>query len=423
MPGEYDNNLLREGILHYRTKEFDLARFYLERALENADDYDTRIEANFLLSKLAADPVKKRKYLEEVLAIDLSHAGARRDLAVLDGKLKPDEIVDPEKLPGPFVGTESVAADRFTCPKCGGRMVFAPDGVSLFCESCQRQEKLASLKTGQEQDFFIAMANGSAFRKTVSTKTFKCGGCGAAFLLPPGQASAACAYCGSVHVIAMDQLLDLLEPDAVIPMALDQKHANRCLLEWIEKNRLELQEPAQPPRGLYLPVWTFDITGAVPWNGRIIRNRVEVPISGEEMIDFNNLVVPASQNLAGLLKDGLAGFNFSSAPAYDPRYMAGWPAGIYERPMADASLDARQEAVFKVKTLVKQGHGYVIDLSYTTSNISVTSFKLVLVPVWVAQVLVSSRRAHVLINGVSGSVCSELPVRPFTTWIDSVLGK
>ena len=98
---EYDNDLLREGILHFKVKEYDLARNYFKRALENADDLQTRAQANFYLSQLTDDPVRKRNYLEETLAIDMTHPEARRLLAILDGKLKAGEIVNPDALPTP----------------------------------------------------------------------------------------------------------------------------------------------------------------------------------------------------------------------------------------------------------------------------------------------------------------------------------
>ena len=273
MPTEFDNDLLQEGILHFKAQEFEAARNYIERALENADDLQTRAQANYYLSRLTDDPLQKRKFLEETLAIDMSHAEARRALAILDGKLDPAEIVNPDALPAPAAGTVTVQADRFACPKCGGRMVYAPDGVSLVCENCQRTQHISSGVAGEEQDFFVAMANGKGFRKTVSMKSFKCQGCGANFLLAPQEISATCAYCGSVHVIAMNEMRDLVEPDGIVPMAFEQKQAVQYLLQWVKKNRLNPQGQVSAPRGLYLPVWVFDITGNIPWNGRVIRNK------------------------------------------------------------------------------------------------------------------------------------------------------
>jgi len=116
------------------------------------------------------------------------------------------------------------------------------------------------------------------------------------------------------------------------------------------------------PRGLYLPVWTFELTGNIPWSGRVIRNKQEVPVSGEKTVSFGNLCVPASRNLSGLLEKALAYFNLSSAPAYDPRYLAGWPAEIYELTMSEASLEARRIAAEQVRKIIQAEFGHVIDL-------------------------------------------------------------
>jgi DNA-directed RNA polymerase subunit RPC12/RpoP len=301
-------------------------------------------------------------------------------------------------------------------------MVYAPDGISLVCENCQRAQRVSSGAMGEEQDFFVAMANGKGFRKTVSMKSFQCQGCGANFLLAPTEISATCAYCGSVHVIALAELRDLVEPDAIIPMAFDQKQAAVYLVQWVEKNRLEPKDKVTFPRGLYLPVWTFDITGNIPWCGRVIRNKREVPVSGEKTVSFGSIGIPASRNLFGLLEKALAYFDLSSAPVYDPRYLAGWPAEIYELSMSDASLEARRIAVEQIRKTIHAEFGHVINLAYSSSAINVCSFKLVLVPVWVTEITTQDQTGRVLINGLTGSVYSEIPVHGLAGWIGNILG-
>jgi Flp pilus assembly protein TadD len=125
---DYDNQLLRHAIIHARAGEFDIARAYLERALDLADDRETRVQANYWMSQIVTDPDEKRAFLEETLANEPTHPEARRALAIMDGKLKPEEIVNPDALPAISTEPQAAKADRFACPKCGGRMVFAPDG-------------------------------------------------------------------------------------------------------------------------------------------------------------------------------------------------------------------------------------------------------------------------------------------------------
>jgi hypothetical protein len=414
---EYDNDLLREGVFRYRIKEFEAARNYLERALENADDLQTRAQANYFLSLLTDDPVRKRSYLEETLAIDMNHPEARRLLAILDGKLSPSEIVDPEALPGQAAGPVAVQADRFTCPKCGGRMVFAPDGSSLVCEYCSRDQALPMSASGLQQDFFIAMANGSGQRAPVAVQTFQCQGCGATFILAPEQISSTCAYCGSVHVVAQAEKCQMVEPDSILPMAFDQARAFSLLVMWVEAMKIVPQAPVRAPRGLYLPVWSFDLQGNFPWNGTVYRHKHQVPVSGEKNILFNDVRILGSQKLAALMVQALPEFDLACATAYDARFLAGWMAEVYDLPMAEASLEARRIGVENLRSTIRLEVGAIQDLAYSTSALMVNAFKLILVPAWVTEIQVEDRSRRVLINGRTGSVQSEIPVHGLAGWL------
>ena len=422
MPTEYDNDLLREGIFHYNAKEFDLARIYIERALENADDLQTQAQANYYLSLLSDDPVQKRKYLEETLAIDMTHAEARRALALLDGKLKANDIVNPDRLSAPVTGTVTVQADRFTCPKCGGRMVYAPDGASLICEYCNQNQSLSTSAGSGEQDFIVSMANGSGLRSPVAVQTFRCQGCGATFVLAPDEISATCAYCGSVHVVALEAKQQMIEPDSILPMAFDQKQASWQLVHWVERMKITPQEQVQAPRGLYLPAWTFDIIGSIPWNGVVFRDKREVPVSGQKDVNFNDIRILGSKKLADLLVKTLPEFDLAEAAAYDARFLAGWMADVSDLPMAEASLEARQVAVERIRAMIRQEFGQVHNLGYSTSGVMVSAFKLILVPVWVTDIKTHDRSGRVLINGRTGSVHSEISERGLAGWLDHMLG-
>jgi Zn finger protein HypA/HybF involved in hydrogenase expression len=368
------------------------------------------------------DPTQKRQFLEETLAIDMGHAAARRALAILDGKLKPAEIVNPDAIPAPVPGTQAVQADRFTCPKCGGRMLYAADGKSLVCDNCSTQQNLNTGTPGADQDFFVAMANGKGFRKTISVKTFQCQGCGANFLLAPSELSTTCAYCGSVHVIVMETARELCEPDAVIPMAVDQEQAALQLLQWMGKKRLQPPVKLGTPRGLYLPVWAFDLIGSIPWSGRVIRNKREVPVTGESPATFHDVCIPGSRKLADMLADLLPDYSLATAPAYDPRFLAGWPTEVYEIAMSDAALQARQFTVEKIRRDIHIGQGNVIGLRYSASAISITSYRLILLPVWVTDYSFEGRTFRVVINGQTGTVHGETPRHALKELWEDLLG-
>ncbi len=422
---DYDNQLLRQAIIHAKAGELDTACRYLERALELADDRETRVQANYWMSQIVTDPDQKRAYLEEALAYEPTHPEARRELAIMDGKLKPQDIINPDSLPALSAEPQAAQADRFTCPKCGGRMVFTPDGRSLYCEYCTRSQTLSSAPAQQEQDFILKMATAQGHRASVAVKTLLCRGCGAQFVLPPPQISAECAYCGSRYVTRGDG--QLLQPDSIVPMAITQQEAIRSLVQWVETQGLRPERKVQPPRGMYLPLWTFDITGTIPWSGYLIRSgkeRERERIQGEKMIHFDDVLVPGAPKLADLLPKIASAFNTNTTVPYDPRYLAGWPAELPQMTLAQASLEARQQAAYRARGLIQRDFDsqHVTNFSYSTASVSVATFKLALVPVWMTILPVESSEYRVIIDGVKGSLYCELPPRGIRGWLKEIFG-
>ena len=95
----YGKDLLRTGIIEAKAKHKDVARRYLDRAIYSLSDHDELAEAWFWMAQVVDDVKEKRSAVENCLAHDLQHARARKMLAILDGKLKEDEIINPDQLP------------------------------------------------------------------------------------------------------------------------------------------------------------------------------------------------------------------------------------------------------------------------------------------------------------------------------------
>jgi hypothetical protein len=252
------------------------------------------------------------------------------------------------------------------------------------------------------------MANGKAFQRTISLKTFHCQGCGSSFMLAPSELSATCAYCGSSHVLVIQTVRELIIPDAILPMLVDRRRAMWKVKKWVLENHLTENVQAQSPRGLYLPLWTFDLIGRLPWNGRVIQNQIEVPVSGEVPVVFNDFCIPALPGQDKLFSELLPWYNLSELTAYDPRFLAGWPAQVYQVIMSEAALEARQQVVERLWEGIRAAHGQLNNLLYDTSKISVTSYRLLLLPIWVAGGTSGKRSWRVFINGRTGAAHGEM---------------
>ncbi len=416
---DYSKELLRTGIIEAKSGNYDTARRYLDRAIYMSGSHDVLGEAWFWMAEVTAEPVEKRKALENCLSLDLRHARARRALAILDGKLKADEIINPDKLSPVPEGSRTADAQRFMCPKCGGRMSFAPDGQTLVCDYCSRDQSLKSGATpADEKDFIVAMATARGHGKPLQEQVFHCNGCGAEFILPPKQISASCVYCDSPYVVSLEKTKDLLAPDGIIPHAFDQKRAVKLLIDWVEGNNFKPEKQVDLPRGLYLPLWTFDVGGAIDYTYEIVESENEsfgsrgqkktTRFSDQYPVMVDDLPLPASRKPSAVFLKMIPTFDMKSIKPYDPRFLASWPAEIYDVPMADASLDARSQTYKKYKGNLPHLINQPNIVHTSSANLMIESFKLNLLPVWMTELPFDGREHLVLINGQSGIVASDI---------------
>ncbi|MBI3170869.1 MAG: hypothetical protein HYZ22_20510 [Chloroflexi bacterium] len=420
MSSDYAKELLRSGIIDAKTGSKDTARRYLDRAIYMAGSHDVLAEAWFWMSEVIDDPVEKRKALENCLSHDLHHTRARRALAILDGKLKAEDVIDPNKLPAAPEGLREAQADRFMCPKCGGRMAFSPDGATLVCDYCTGKNKIGTGSGMEnEKDFIVAMATMKGHGKPLQEQVFHCNGCGAEFILPPQQISANCAYCDSPHVVNLEKSKDLIAPNSILPHAFDQKRAIRLLIDWVGSNNIKPEKKVDLPRGIYLPMWTFDIGGDIDYTAEIVedednpfterREKKVTRINDKYPVMMNDIALPASRKLSAVFMRLLPAFDLSALKPYDPRYLASWLAEVYDVPMADASLDARSQAFNRIKKQMPHLLGGINIVHTSSAGMLVESFKLALLPVWMTELPFGGREHLVLINGQSGVVQSDLP--------------
>ena len=445
---DYSRDLLRSGIIELKAGNRDSARRYIDRALYMTGDHDVLAEGWYWMSQLIDDPAEKRRALENCLSNDLRHARARRALAILDGKLNPDDIIDPDApLPAAADTQNESNAQRFMCPKCGGRMHFAPDGQSLVCDYCTRQQHVgAGIATSapEGKDFLVAMATARGHGKPLAEQVFRCQGCGAQFILPAVEISITCPYCGSPHVIGFDKSPDLIAPDGIIPHTFDQAHASSLLDDWLAKKGSPSLCASYPPRALYLPLWAFDIGGGIDYVGEVVEQQDiglgrSTPrllrISDSYPVMLSRLPIPASRKLSAPFVHLLPSFDLKAVQPYDPRYLVDWPAELYDIPMAEASLDARSQGYAIAKRDMAMRLAPVRLISASSANLTIDSFALDLLPVWVSEVAAPAAQSGqstishlVLINGQTEDIYGDVATKPShsgkrLSWLADLLGE
>ena len=423
-------SLVVQGMAAARAGEVEEARFCLEWALRRNPPIHERADALYWLSEIASDPAEQREYLEAMLARDLGDARARRKLAILDGLIDPAEMINPDKFvhPAPAGAPQASDAERFTCPQCGGRMAYTPDGQSLTCEYCASRQQLGQQPQAEgdagEENFIAALATARGHLHPVDMQLFTCQGCGAGFILPPEQLSTSCPYCNSTHVVKGAEAQQILEPNGLIPFKVSSRQARIALKNWFSEAGLEPFPRVARRRGFYIPAWTFDIGGQLSWSCLVWKNDDWQPLSAPHVVYQDDVLLLASQQLPAALRHAAESFDLDGLEPYDRRYLADWPAETYQLPVSDASLKARKIALEVERDIINAGLPLrTRDLRISSANMLVESYRLILLPVWLTHYRIDEQHYHVLINGQSGEVFGERPRTGVRKWLHRLLGE
>lgn len=407
-------DLLVRGIAAAKSGDAKEARFYLEWMLGMDASSEERKEAWFWLSKSASDPKEKRQYLENILVTDLWDGRARRELAILDGKLKEEDIIDPNRLVSTQANQAQGSADRFTCPQCGGRMTFTASGQSLTCEYCDSQQRLTISRVPAQADgadFIVGLATAKGHLKPVTVHSITCQGCGAQLILPARQLSKNCPYCQSSYVLTQQTTLETVAPDAIIPFRVSENQVKLVLRGWFNSQRFEDQPRVSRGSGVYFPVWLFNMGGQITLRYELMVEKDKwEDMDDARIVQLQNIRVPAIARFDGEPRKVFQSYDMDALTPFEELYLADWLAETYQIAMSDASLDARQQAYTHEKErIIATLEGRFRDLRFSSAGMQVESYQLILVPMWVTTYQVGGQTFSMVINGYDGQVFADRP--------------
>jgi DNA-directed RNA polymerase subunit RPC12/RpoP len=420
---EESRRLLVEAIASAKAKEFKSAKRILEKILRIPSTLEQTAEAHFWLSEISKGTEEKKEHLELAISINPTHHLARKKLAIVNGKLKESEIIDPDNIspefPGGIIKSEG---KRYVCRNCGGTLTYSPNGQNLVCEYCESQKRTALNGKVNETEFVIGISTKAGHKKAVSMQSFECNACHAIFLLQPETLTLTCPYCDSTYAINSFSTSQLIPPEGIIPFTIGRKETERILLDWLKKNKVKSKPYIEPFTGIYLPIWTFDISGHVKWTGYFSQNDIPSPVTGQKYVFFDDIMVPASIQCPYKYIEIISGYKSEDIIPYSHEYTVNWVTETYTITMADAAIDARSEAFKKAKRI----HGNeedlrnIIDLNFSSAGLFIQGFKLILAPVWLGEYVYSGQQYNVTINGKTAQIQGELPptrLELFSDWL------
>lgn len=416
---------LRDGISAAKNGQRKLAVSLLERAL-SLNPSDAR--ACLWLSATTDDPQEQHAWLEKAVVADPTNAAARRGLALLNGKIDRSKVMpegaglapDRSKTPADL----DVTGNAFLCPKCGGRMAYSVQKESLCCEYCAYSEAAPQTNfraetTEQVMDYYMHTAKGHGW--AAAQQQLKCERCGALNVLPPGQRAAECSYCGSNQLVQSPEQADLIEPQAIAVVTLDETTATDIARRWLGKGLFAPDSLAQSGssvrlRSAYYSCWTFDGTVEARWTCEVAEgdgnSKRWLPINGVEGRFFNDVLVSGIKALPTRELERLEPFNLHDLQEFKPDYLAGWPAILYDCSLSDASLIGREKALHTLRPELYS----TVAMGQEKRNVNISAggwsgmtFKHILVPLWIGTYRHAGQEYRLLINGQTGKVSGQKP--------------
>lgn len=391
----------------------------LEEALNLEPDF---VDAHLWIAKASDDEKVKRDHLSSILAYDPGNTEATRMMLVLNGKLTPEQAartyndgdLPTQEADGPVATTTTT----LKCPNCKGDLTVSDTSGQVTCRFCgYTGVKPARSDIGAES-LVAAMLQrrAAAVKWVIGERLLQCSECGASRTIAGNQLSARCPFCGSNHVIEQDALGSFEQPEGLIPFAISREQAGASIKKhlntfgermkgWFVNNNVA----SATLSGYYLPFWMFDATVEISrtiianYQSRDRYGKVQEPYRRTTMNDalYDIEVCAVTSPPPGMLHL-LGDYHPDKMVPYDPQLLAKYPAQLYTVDVDEAALEAHGIVSYAMRNKYDWRESGDVTVN-VFSKIQQMSFRLVLVPVWIAQLVEDDKDQRMaLVNGQTG---------------------
>ncbi len=361
----------------------------------------------------------------------------------------PSEFVAQEsKIPGitvyaPAPEETHEETQSFTCQHCGGAITYSAKEQVLTCPYCGQRQDLAAEQVGRaapEFEFTLETMSKARYGLGEKRREIVCEACGAVVSVAPDQLTDTCAFCGSNRVLARDAVpAAALRPSALVPFSIDGDRLQTLTREWLQQGWMH--PPAlrdarllRDIAGIYLPHWTFDTRVQAAWQAEVGYERTERYRRGGEwhtrtVIDWRResgrVLLPIDDHLvvgtvlvSRKVLQKVMPFDLTALVAYEPGYLAGWQAKLYDIPLQEAWRQAKEEIREKAhQACYDDIHSSHVRAFTMVLDFADESWRHILLPVYLASYRFEGRPFQLMINGQTGKVAGQKPVAWLRVWL------
>jgi predicted RNA-binding Zn-ribbon protein involved in translation (DUF1610 family) len=340
--------------------------------------------------------------------------------------------------------SESTASNQYPCTQCGAMLHFAPGTLSLKCPYCSHENPIArSEQEIAELDYLSYLERESQQKEIVEELRLRCDQCGAETTLPENVTSGLCPFC-SANQIASTKVSRLIQPEALLPFKVTIKEAFEAFRRWIRGLWFapgELSRYAQSESklsGIYVPCWTFDSATTSDYHGergdyhyttesfqvtengrrltrtRQVRHTRWSAAQGRVQKSFDDILILASRSLPKKYAALLEPWDLENLVPYKDEYLSGFRAESYQVTLGEGFKEAEAIMAEAIRECIcRHIGGDEQRIHAVQTRHEKTTFKHVLLPVWMSAYRFRGRIFRILINARTGEVSGE---RPYSAW-------
>jgi Zn finger protein HypA/HybF involved in hydrogenase expression len=334
---------------------------------------------------------------------------------------------------------------RFKCSGCSAPMAYDAATGGLKCPYCGIAQRISCPVGGQVRElpldeYLGGPANGHLTKVTQEALEVSCAGCGSTVQFQPPEVAGNCPFCAAPIVAQPKSADPEIAPNGLLPFGLEKQAATTSIRTWLASRWFApgaLKNLARPEgiHGVYVPFWTYDAQSMSAYSGErgdyyyetryvTVRNaRGEMvqqaqqvrhtrwsPAAGDVANTFDDVLVPASRSINERRLRELAPWDFESACAYEPAYLAGFKAQRYQVTVDEGFETAKEMMNESIRHSVAGAIGGDEQRIHSVdTHWSGLTFKHMLLPVWVGAYRFQGKVFQLTVNARTGEVQGERP--------------
>ncbi len=331
---------------------------------------------------------------------------------------------------------------KVKCKDCGGLLEYHPGEKSLKCQYCGTVNEIADAHqpaNTEEIDFHAFLATAETTAEKIEVATVKCDSCGSSTTLQPNVTADSCAFCGTALVLKGGTTSSFIRPKYMLPFAVDKKKGVQKFKDWLHSlwfapNDLKHYAENDRLKGLYIPYWTYDSNTVSDYTGmrgdhyyvsetytvngktqtRQVRKTRWTPASGTVWDNFDDVLIIASKSLPEKLANDLEPWDLHELAAFNEQFLTGFIAEKYQVDVKEGFEKAKVRMETVIRSSARKHIGgdeqQVLTLNTTYND---TTFKHILLPIWLSAYKYKEKVYRFMINGRTGEVQGE---RPYSFW-------